>query len=73
MRPERDPPKAEAVRRLIRCDACGRSEPVSAADVSGYSQGGWPKCCGGVMTYFAESERSRADDTDEMQALPPGT
>lgn len=72
MRHEHNHTQAKVARRLIRCDGCGRSERVSAEDVSGYTRGGWPRCCGGVMTYFAESERVLADDTDrEMPALPP--
>ena len=44
-------------RRLVRCFACGRSEEVSSADLVGYMQTGWPRCCGEVMTYYLEADR----------------
>ena len=43
-------------RRIVRCATCGRTEPVSALDLSGYMKGGWPRCCGGVMTYFTATD-----------------
>jgi hypothetical protein len=45
--------------RLVRCEKYGRSEVVSAADVTGYVKGGWPRCCGEVMTYFIRAERDK--------------
>ena len=51
------PPAAPAnPRRIVRCGACGRIEYVSADDLAGYLQSGWPRCCAGVMTYFLEDE-----------------
>ena len=49
-------PPATTPRRLVRCATCGRTEPVSALDLAGYTQSGWPRCCGDVMTYYLESE-----------------
>src|SRR5687767_11504507 len=42
--------------RIVRCADCGRTEPVSAMALTGYMQTGWPRCCGGVMTYFTAAE-----------------
>jgi hypothetical protein len=53
----RDRQRPAAPRRLVRCQTCGRSEEVSSDDLQGYMQTGWPKCCGGVMTYFTEADR----------------
>ena len=47
---------ADGPRRLVRCFTCGRSEDVSSADLVGYMQTGWPRCCGEVMTYFLEAD-----------------
>lgn len=43
-----------APRRLLRCDACGRSEECSAAVLLRYTREGWPRCCGAVMAVFTE-------------------
>ena len=49
-------------RPLVRCGTCGRVEYVSAADLGGYVQGGWPRCCGGVMIYALEGDRAAGPD-----------
>ena len=56
----RRPPAPAGPRRIVRCGTCGRSEVVSPEDLAGYMQCGWPRCCGGVMTYFLEGERPDA-------------
>jgi hypothetical protein len=43
-------------RPLVRCGTCERVEYLSAADLAGYVQGGWPRCCGGVMVYALEGD-----------------
>jgi hypothetical protein len=40
----------------VRCGVCGREELVSAQDLAGYMQTGWPQCCRNVMTYYLEAD-----------------
>ena len=44
-------------RRLVRCDACGRSYLLTAADLSRFADLGWPKCHGRPMAHFAETPK----------------
>jgi len=34
---------------VLWCDACGRADELTGADVVRYVQAGWPVCCGNVM------------------------
>ena len=33
----------------LRCATCGREQPCSERDASGFLARGWPKCCGYTM------------------------
>jgi hypothetical protein len=44
------------LRRFVRCAVCERVEEVSAQDLAGYMQTGWPRCCREVMTYYSEAD-----------------
>jgi uncharacterized Zn finger protein len=56
--PSRGLALALAGRRFLLCDACGRADEVTRADLRRHARDGWPRCCGEVMDYF-------------MQAPPP--
>ena len=49
-------PSPNRPRRILRCDACGRSFDCTTAEVIRYVQGVWPECCGFAMRYYVESE-----------------
>ncbi len=34
----------------LKCERCGRSEPLSEAQSATYLARGWPKCCGLTMS-----------------------
>ena len=50
--------RRDQARRLVMCHTCGRTEAVAAADLPGYMESGWPRCCGEVMTYYLEADWS---------------
>ncbi len=50
---------------LLRCKQCGKSVPCTMSDLLTFSQRGWPKCCGEVMTLYAQvqpDERPKPKD-----------
>ena len=60
----------DAPRRIVRCPAWGRSEPVSAQDLAGYMASGWPRCCGQVMAYYLEAAPPAATGTRFTHTCP---
>jgi len=52
---DQEPGQANGMRRLLRCDACGKTRECSAEESLRYTREGWPKCCGRVMALFTET------------------
>jgi hypothetical protein len=53
--PQTDPPVAP--RRVVQCNACGRSADCTAEELLRYTRDGWPRCCGQVMAFYTEATR----------------
>jgi hypothetical protein len=49
--------------RIVRCEACGKSDACTPEDLLKFTKESWPKCCGSVMTYYQAVEPPEADDT----------
>jgi hypothetical protein len=43
----------DSLSRILRCDACGRTQGCSSDDVALYAKMDWPRCCGEVMALHA--------------------
>jgi PilZ domain len=43
------PAPAPGRREMLKCRACGRTEPRPADDLGRLARGSWPECCGKVM------------------------
>jgi hypothetical protein len=53
--PSRGLSLALAGRRFLLCDACGRADEVTHADLVRHARDGWPRCCGEVMDCFTQA------------------
>ncbi len=49
MSARQDTNSPRAVRGILRCVACGRTEPCTADELLRFAVNGWPRCCGDVM------------------------
>jgi hypothetical protein len=49
-------------RRLLHCQKCGKTDDVTHSELLKHTRSGWPRCCGEVMGYFAESRPPVASD-----------
>jgi PilZ domain len=53
-------PTADPGARLLRCEACGRTEPRSAEQLRDLARFGWPECCAKVMTLTGDAPPAAA-------------
>jgi hypothetical protein len=51
------------IRRVLHCDTCGETKPVSTGDLLRFTKEGWPKCCEETMA-LRDSEEPGAPNTD---------
>jgi hypothetical protein len=56
-------------RRLLRCDACGRTDDATHADLMRHTREGWPKCCGQMMDYLVASTAARCPTCGRVGGL----
>jgi hypothetical protein len=58
-------PESLGVRdRVLRCNGCAQTKPVTPEDLLQYAKTAWPRCCNEVMTLLVPSaSRSTPPDS----------
>lgn len=58
-----NPARTHPGKKLVRCDVCGSNVECSVEDLLRFTQSGWPKCCGAVMTFYTAADPPDSDGT----------
>jgi hypothetical protein len=62
--------RSGVLRRLLRCGCCGNVLTPQPDELLQFTQKGWPKCCGQVMTLYTETAPDAASDDTKVDRPP---
>jgi hypothetical protein len=71
MTPDPRPTAHPGPRKLLRCDACGRSAVFTDAEFFAFVVTGWPPCCGETMSLYLEATVPHPAAVRAEETTPP--